>query len=339
MTTSRLAALAVLGTGLWGCAAQPQPGTTSRTDAAAAAPVRVDGSSTVAPLAELAAEDFQKAHPAIRVPISTSGTRGGFRKFVKGEIDIADASRPIDKGEIDQARANGIAFMELPLCFDAVTVVVNKDNDWARDMTVAELKTMWSKESQGKITRWSQVREGWPDEPFELFGPGKDSGTFEYFTEAIKAGASRDDYVSSEDDNRLVRGLVDNKYALGYFGYAYFAAYKDRLTAVKIRPEPGKEAVAPGSDSIRNGTYVPLSRPLFIYVNRQAAERPEVAGFVTYFLDHAAALSARKKYVPLTPAAYAAIQKRFQERKCGTAFHGQPAIGLSMDALLQREPQ
>lgn len=306
-----------------------------------ASTIRIDGSSTVAPLSTLAAEEFSKQHALVRVPIITSGTGGGFKKFVKGEIDIANASRPINKTEINDAAKNGIEYIELAICFDAVTVVVNKENVWATDLTVEELKTIWSKTSEGKITKWSEIRADWPDEKFELFGPGKDSGTADFFAEAIcgKTGEIRTDHVSSEDDHRLVRGVAGNKNGLGYFGFAYYAAYKDRLTAVKIKGSKSKDAVEPGSENIRNGAYTPLSRPLFIYVNNKSAARPEVERFVLFFLDHAAALAGRKKYVPLPAESYVVVHKRFEDRKTGSAFAGTSEVGMSIDELLRREPK
>jgi len=339
--------VAFLAGGLSGCSSQPdktqkmdpkEPQPLQEADLAAST-IRIDGSSTVAPVSILAAEEFRKKYKEVRVPITTSGTGGGFKKFVKGETDISNASRPILKAEIEEAAKNRIEFIELAICFDAITVVVNKNNDWATDLTVEELKTIWSKASEGKITKWNEIRAGWPEEKFELFGPGSDSGTFDYFTEAIcgKAGDSRKDYVASEDDHRLVRGVADNKFALGYFGFAYYAAYKDKLTAVKVKGAKAKEAVEPWSESIRDGAYTPLSRPLFIYVNKASSARPEVDRFVLFFLDNAVSLASRKKYVPLPTEAYALVRKHYEERRIGSVFGGIPEVGLSIDALLHRE--
>lgn len=327
-----------LGSGLAGCGPAPQ---SSTPPAPLAGAVLIDGSSTVAPVCQAAAEEFARRHAEVKTTVRVSGTGGGFKKFVKGETDAATASRPIRRDELDEAAANGAEFIELPLCFDALTVVVHPENDWVDHFTVAELKTMWAPESAGKILRWSDVRAGWPDEKFELYGPGRDSGTFDYFTEAVvgKPGKSRDDYVAAEDDNRLVRGVAGGKYAVGYFGYAYYAAYKDRLKAVAIRGDGAAAAVAPGEDGIRSGAYTPLSRPLFVYVSKKSAERPEVAAFVTYFLSNAGDFARRKKYVPLSSQLYEALGRRFEQRRTGTAFGGANAVGLSMEELGRREPK
>jgi phosphate transport system substrate-binding protein len=306
--------------------------------------ITIDGSSTVFPVSEAAAEEFQKTKPTVKVTVGQSGTGGGFKKFVRGETEISDASRPILQKEIDEAKAHGIEYIELPICFDALTVVISKDNDWVDHMTTAELKKMWDKESKGQVTKWSDIRQGWPDEKFVLFGPGTDSGTFDYFTEAIngKAGRSRDDYTASEDDNVLVRGVIDNKFGLGYFGYAYYAAHKDKLKAVRILDEKGKakKPVEPGAEAIREGTYTPLSRPLFIYVSKKAIEaHPEVREFAEFYLKNAATLARRKKYVPLPPKAYQMCQERLAKRQAGTGFGGKQEVGLPIEAILQWEPK
>lgn len=325
----------------WGSAGCAPPPQATRPPAALAGTVLVDGSSTVAPVCEAAAEEFARRHAEVRTTVRVSGTGGGFKKFVKGETDVASASRPIRKAELEEAAANGVEFIELPLCFDAVTVVVHPENDWVDHLTVAELRTTWRPESAGKVLRWSDVRPGWPEAKIELFGPGRESGTFDYFTEAVvgKPGSSRDDYVAAEDDNRLVRGVAGGKYALGYFGYAFYAAFKDRLRAVPIRGEGAEAAVAPGEEGIRSGAYTPLSRPLFLYASKKSSERPEVAAFLTYFLANAADLARRKKYVPLTPQSYEALGRRFEERRTGTAFGGATAVGLSLEDLARREPK
>jgi phosphate transport system substrate-binding protein len=306
--------------------------------------ITIDGSSTVFPVSEAAAEEFQKLNPRVKVTVGTSGTGGGFKKFVRGETDISDASRPILREEIDLAREHGIEYIELPICFDALTVVINKDNDWVDYMSTAELRKMWDKDSKGKVTKWSDIRKGWPDEKFILFGPGTDSGTFDYFTEAIngKSRRSRDDYTASEDDNVLVQGVIGNKYGLGYFGYAYYAGHKDKLRCVPILDEHGKakKPVEPGAEAIRAGTYTPLSRPLFLYASKKSVEeRPEVREFVEFYLKNAAALSRRKKYVPLPPKAYGMCQERFAKRQTGTGFGGKQEVGLPIEAILQREPK
>ncbi|MGH8188134.1 MAG: PstS family phosphate ABC transporter substrate-binding protein, partial [Steroidobacteraceae bacterium] len=219
--------------------------------------IKIDGSSTVFPIAEAVAEEFQAGmRGAVRVTVGVSGTGGGFKKLCRGDVDVANASRPILAEEMETCRAAGIQFMELPVAFDAITVVVHPENDWAKALTVADLKKVWAPEAQGKITRWNQVRREWPDAALMLFGPGADSGTFDYFTEAIagKAKASRGDYTASEDDNVLVQGVQHNKNALGYFGLAYYLSHKDAVRAVPIQATADAPAVAPGPETVRDGT-------------------------------------------------------------------------------------
>src|SRR5512137_2597256 len=233
----------------------------------AQAAIKIDGSSTVFPISEAVAEEFQiQKRGKVRVTVGMSGTGGGFKKFCRGETDISNASRPISAEEMEACRKAGIKYIELPVAYDALTVVVNPANTWAKTLTVAELKKMWEPAAQGRITTWKQVNGSFPAEKLMLFGPGADSGTFDYFTEAIngKAKASRGDFTASEDDNTLVQGVENNKSALGYFGFAYYAAHKDKLRAVPI--DGGKGPVAPSIETVINGTYSPLSRPLFIYV-------------------------------------------------------------------------
>lgn len=304
----------------------------------------VDGSSTVYPVTEAAADEFQKQKPGIKVTVGNSGTGGGFKKFVRGETDISNASRPILKEEIEEAKKHGLEYLELPICFDALTVVVSKENDWVDYLTVDELRKMWDKSSKDKISKWSEIRDGWPEIPFILFGPGTDSGTFDYFTEAIngKAKRSRDDYTASEDDNVLVQGVAGNKYGLGYFGFAYYAAHKEKLKGVPIQWDKGKvkTPVAPSSEGILTGTYSPLSRPLFIYVSKQAIEsKPELREFVSFYLANAAALARRKRYVPLPKEAYAICRQRMEKLKVGTAFGGEQEVGLPIQEILKREPK
>jgi phosphate transport system substrate-binding protein len=306
--------------------------------------VKVDGSSTVAPISEAVAEAFQKKSP-YKVTVGTSGTGGGFKKFVRGDIDISDASRPIKKEEIDECAKNGIEYIELPVAFDALTVVVHPQNTWAASMTTEELKKVWEPAAQGKITRWNQIRPEWPDAELKLFGAGTDSGTFEYFTEAIvgKAKESRGDYTASEDDNVLVRGVEGNKFALGYFGMSYYEAHKARLKAVKIDwTKDGKSQsggpVEPSLANVVAAKYNPLSRPLFIYVNKKSAEtKPEVKAFVDYYLAHAQETVRSVKYVPFTSETYAAVTARWKAMKTGTAFKGASAVGMSLDDVLKAE--
>ena len=304
--------------------------------------ISVDGSSTVFPITEAAASEFQ-AEKKVKVTVGISGTGGGFKKFVRGETDVQDASRPILKEEMDEAKKNGIEYLELPIAFDAITIVVHKDNDWCKDISIDELKKMWSKDSQGKITKWSEIREGWPQEKFVLYGPGTDSGTFDYFTEAVngKAKHCTTDFTPSEDDNVLVRGVAGNKYALAYFGYSYYPPNKDKLNAVAISwsKNKTKDPVLPSKDSILDGTYTPLSRPLFLYVNKKALDKPEVKEFVSFYLKNAARLSEKVKYVALPDEAYDVVKKRFEDVKTGTAFAGVPEVGMPIGDILKKEPK
>jgi phosphate transport system substrate-binding protein len=303
--------------------------------------VKVDGSSTVYPITEAVAEEFQNSTKnAVKVTVGISGTGGGFKKFCRGETDVSDASRPILAGEMQMAKENGVEYLELPIAFDALTVVINPANTWAETMTVAELKKLWEPGAQGKVMKWSDVRAGWPDEKIELFGPGADSGTFDYFTEAVvgKSKSSRGDYTASEDDNVLVRGVEGSKNALGYFGYSYYAAHQGKMKAVKVNWEGHtKGAVGPSADTVINGTYAPLSRPLFIYVSTKAMkEKAYVKDFVSFYVKHAAEMAAEVKYVPLPSTAYEAVAARVQKMQTGTAFGGVAEAGLHIDEVVGR---
>jgi phosphate transport system substrate-binding protein len=306
--------------------------------------IKIDGSSTVFPITEAVAEEFQKAKQGkVNVTVGISGTGGGFKKFVRGEIDISDASRPILTDEMAQAKANGIEYLELPIAFDALTVVVNPQNTWVTSMTVVELKKIWEPDAQGKITHWNQIRPEWPNEKIALFGAGADSGTFDYFTEAIvgKPKASRGDYTASEDDNVLVQGVEGNRYALGYIPYAYFAPHSARMKAVGIEWEKNKvkEAVMPSPENVLAGTYNPLSRPLFIYVSRKAMDKPAVKDFVEFYLKNVAALSKEVKYLPLPETAYQMATERVRALQTGTGFGGIPEVGLPVEEILKRPPK
>jgi len=302
--------------------------------------VKVDGSSTVYPITEAVAEDFQKAKKnAIKVTVGISGTGGGFKKFCRGETDISDASRPITKKEMEDCKAAGIEYMEFPVAYDALTVVVNPKNDWIKSMTVAELKTIWEPGAQGKITSWKQVNPAWPDRPLKLFGAGADSGTFEYFTEAItgKSKASRGDFTASEDDNVLVQGVARDIGALGFFGYAYYEENKDKLRSVPIVDKEGKPAVAPSIKTVIDGSYQPLARPIFIYVNAKSADKPEVKEFVEYYMKHGEKLAKEVKYVPLPAKAYEYNLDHFAKRDKGTKFGGENKVGLTIEDLMKLE--
>ena len=278
---------------------------------AAAAPVhaqivKIDGSSTVYPVTEAVAEDFQKAKKgAVKVTVGISGTGGGFKKFCRGDTDVSNASRPILKKEMEDCKAAGIEYVELPVAFDALTVVVHPRNTFIRQLTVAEMKKMWEPAAQGKVMRWNQVNPAWPDAPMKLFGPGADSGTFDYFTEAVvgKSKSSRGDFTASEDDNVLVQGVSRDANALGYFGFAYYVENKDKLKAVPIVNEKG-QAVLPSLEAVEKGSYTPLARPIFIYVSTKALTRPEVKEFVQYYMTEGAKLAKEVKYVPLPAHAY-----------------------------------
>jgi phosphate transport system substrate-binding protein len=322
-------ATAALLAGMLGAAPAP---------AKADALIKVDGSSTVFPITEAAAEEFQKAERGkVKVTVGISGTGGGFKKFCRGETDISDASRPIKKGEMEACKAAGIQYIEIPVAYDALTVVINPKNDWAAKMTVAELKKIWEPEAQGKITKWNQVNPQWPDAPIKLYGPGADSGTFDYFTEAVnhKEKASRGDFTASEDDNVLVQGVSQDKNALGYFGYAYYAENTGKLKAVAV--DGGKGAILPSAQTVENGTYAPLARPIFIYVNAKAADKPEVKKFVEFYLKNAPTLVKEVKYVALPQNAYNTGMQHFAKKKLGTVFAGEGAVGVKIEDLLKRE--
>ena len=308
--------------------------------AEAQAAIKIDGSSTVFPIAEAVAEEFQiQKRGKVRVTVGVSGTGGGFKKFCRGETDMANASRPISVEEMEVCRKAGIKYMEIPVAFDALTVVINPANNWVKDgvLTIADLKRMWEPSAQGRISTWKQVRAEWPAEKLMLFGPGADSGTFDYFTEAVmgKAKSSRGDFTASEDDNTLVQGVENNKSALGYFGFAYYAAHKDKLRAVKI--DGGKGPVAPTVENVINGTYSPLSRPLFIYVKESSASRPEVREFVQFIMTQGADLVTEVGYVPLPKNAYQLAWKHFNDKKLGTVFGGHAKVGITIDQLLALE--
>src|SRR5688572_6491370 len=306
--------------------------------AAKAQVIQIDGSSTVFPVTEAVAEEFQKSKKGkVKVTVGISGTGGGFKKFCRGETDISDASRPILKQEIDACKGSGVEFFELPVAYDALTVIVNPKNDWAPSMTVAELKKIWEPSAQGKVTTWNQVRPNWPNAPLKLFGAGADSGTFDYFTEAIvgKAKSSRGDFTASEDDNVLVQGIANDRNALGYFGFAYYVENQKKLKAVSI--DGGKGPVAPSAKTVEDGTYQPLSRPIFIYVSKKSMDKPDVKEFVEFYLKNAPQLVREIKYVPLPQNAYTIGLDHIKKGKIGTVFGGEAEVGVKIDDLLKRE--
>jgi phosphate transport system substrate-binding protein len=301
--------------------------------------VKIDGSSTVYPVTEAVAEDFQKSKKnAIKVTVGISGTGGGFKKFCRGEVDIANASRPILKSEMEICAAAGIKYFEIPVAFDALTVVVNPKNAFLKEITVADLKKIWEPGAQGKVTMWNQVNPAWPAKPIKLFGPGADSGTFDYFTEAIngKSKASRGDFTASEDDNVLVQGISRDEGALGYFGYAYYAENQSRIKALPVVNKAGT-AVGPSTETVMAGTYNPLARPIFIYVSEKSLAKPEIKEFVEYYLANVGKLAKEVKYVPLPPKAYELSREHLKKGKVGTVFRGSAEVGVTIEELLKRE--
>ena len=282
--------------------------------------VSIDGSSTVFPITEAVAEEFGKLHPRVRVTVGVSGTGGGMKKFTQGELAATGASRPIKGSEASLCDEGGIDFIELPVAYDGLSVVVHKDNDFVDHMTVAELNAMWRNDS--KATKWSDIRPGWPDREFRLYAPGQDSGTFDYFTETVngEGGNCRADVTFSEDDNVLVKGVSGDKDGIGFFGYAYYLENQDKLTVVPV--DGGAGQVTPSLDTIADGTYAPLSRPLFLYVSKKAAEMPEVDAFVDFYLGEGRYLAGEVGYVPLPEDAAADVVKHYDDRKTGTTAGG-----------------
>ncbi len=302
--------------------------------------VKIDGSSTVYPITEGIAEDFQKAKKnAIKVTVGISGTGGGFKKFCRGETDISNASRPILTKEMADCKAAGVEYFELPVAFDALTVVVNPKNSFLKEISIAELKTMWEPAAQGKVTRWNQVNPAWPDAPLKLFGAGADSGTFDYFTEAVtgKSKSSRGDFTASEDDNVLVQGVAQDTNALAFFGYAYYAENTQRLRAVPVSEKAGKAAVLPSETTVLNGSYQPLSRPIFIYINAKSLDKPEIKEFVAFYMKNVTKIAKEVKYVPLPQKAYEINLEHLAKGKKGTVFGGVAEVGVTIEALLARE--
>ncbi len=304
--------------------------------------ILIDGSSTVYPISDAVAKEYRKTPDGqnVQVDVKFSGTTGGFRKFCAGETDISDSSRPILQDEMDACVKAGIAFYELPVAFDALTIAVNPQNTWAKDITMAELKKIWEPAAQGKITNWNQVRSSYPDRPLNLFGAGSDSGTFDYFNEVTSGStkASRTDYTASEDDNVLVQGIANDPNALGYFGFAYYEANLQRLKALAVDRGNGKGAVLPSRQAVEKAQYHPFSRPLFIYVSfKSIRDKPALEKFVHYYLQNAKTASAAVGYIPLPEGAYRITTAQFAKGKIGTVFDGTPQPDVTISELLRKQ--
>jgi phosphate transport system substrate-binding protein len=298
--------------------------------------VAIDGSSTVFPITEAVAEEFKKEQEGVNVTVGIAGTGGGFQKFCNGETDISDASRPISKTEMDACAAKNIQYVELPVAYDALSIVVNPQNNWVTCITVPELKTMWQPSAQGTVTSWEQVNPAWSaGGSLKLFGPGTDSGTFDYFTEHVNGRAkdSRGDYTPSEDDNVLVQGVAGEKSALGYFGLAYYVENQSKLKALQVSQTAGGQCVAPNAANVENGSY-PLSRPLFIYVKQDSIVKPEVKAFVDFYMANAADLAAEVGYVKFPDNYYTLVEGRWTAQKVGTMY-ANAAPGSTLISLLQ----
>lgn len=305
--------------------------------------IKIDGSSTVYPITEAVAEEFQKDKKStVNVTVGISGTGGGFKKFCRGETDIQDASRPITKAEMEDCKKAGIKYFELPIAYDATVVAVHAKNTWLNEISVDELKKIWEPSAQGKITKWNQVNPKWPATDIKLYGAGSDSGTFDYFTEAVvgKAKSSRGDYTASEDDNTLIKGIAGDKNSLGYVPMSYYMENKKTLKALGIvggEKAPLKTAVLPSKETVENNTYFPLSRPLFIYVNEASSKKAEVNEFVKYYLKTALAVVPEVKYVALPAKAYDMAQEHYSKGKLGTVFGAESHVGVKIEDLMKKE--
>lgn len=301
--------------------------------------IRIDGSSSVYPITEAVAEEYRADHGDIRVTVGVSGTGGGFKKFARGETDISNASRPIKESEIKAAAENGISFIEIPVAYDGLAVVISPANDFVDYLTVAELKKMWEPEAQDKVRSWKQIRSTFPDVPLRLYGAGTSSGTYDYFTEAIvgKAKSSRGDYTASEDDNVLVQGVSTDKGAMGFFGLAYYEENKTKLKLVPIDAQKGKGPVFPTDSTVRTGVYAPLSRPEFIYINAAAAKSPVVQDFVRFYMEHAPQLVKEVGYVPLPDELYTLSYQRFLNNRQGSLFTSKSTVGADLGKLLKED--
>lgn len=333
-TGFKLGLLAIVATLVNACQTSTQ-----LTQSVTTSSVKIDGSSTVYPITNAVAAEFKAAQGnKVDVKVEFSGTSGGFKKFCAGETDVNNASRPINATEMEQCKQNGVPYIELPIAFDALTIAIHPDNTWAKDITVAELKQIWEPAAEGKITKWNQIRSSWPDRPLNLYGAGGESGTFDYFTEAIvgKARDSRKDYQASEDDNELVKGVSNDPNALGYFGFAYYEANLSKLKVLPI--DNGKGAIMPDRKTVEKAEYQPLSRPLFIYVNAKLAQdKPEVREFTNFYIAQAPRLVNTVGYIPLPEEGYHLADVHFHNSKVGTVFAGKAQINLTLGELLRKQ--
>jgi phosphate transport system substrate-binding protein len=302
--------------------------------------IQIDGSSTVYKISQLAAEEFSAKAKDVEISVAFVGTGGGFKSFpdpVK-KLDICDASRPIQQSEFDNCQKNSVKFLELPIGIDAITIVVGAKNTFLHDITLAELQKLWAPAEGGKgaVKKWSQVRQGWPDQPVALFGADSASGTFEYFNEAVHHDkkVTRNDYTANANDNILIQGVEKNQYALGYIPYAYYLPRSKTLRAVKIKVKEGDPGVEPTIPTISSGNYHPFARPLFIYVNAQSLARPEVASFVQFYIENAAALSSNAGYIPFDAPVYAKIRHRLDHKEIGTAFGGKLNEDMDLKTIM-----
>lgn len=337
LALAAILALAGCGSGDNGTASSESGTTTTgaNVDPKMKGEVKVDGSSTVMPISARASEAFKEVAPDVHVPVGEAGTGSGMKKFIAGEIDICDASRPIKAEEIDSLKTAGIDFVELPIAYDGLSIVVNKEANWIDSITTDELKKIW--EPASTVKNWNEVRPTWPAKPMTLQGPATNHGTYEYFAEAIvkdKSKATRQDYQQNQEYNALVQGVSGDANALGYVGYAYYAENQDKLKLVSV--DAGKGAIAPSPETIMNGTYAPLSRPLFMYVSKKALDRPEVKAFVQYYLDNAKQMVSDAKYIPLPDETYKLVQDRFKNMTLGSVFSTAPA-GSKVEDLLGKK--
>ena len=308
-------------------------------EACANTAIRIDGSSTVYPITNAVAEEFEKQHGSIDLDVAVSGTGGGFARFCRGETHVSNASRPISPKEMKACREAGIRYVEMPVGYDALTVVVNPKNDFVKSLTPDQLKQMWEPAAKGKIASWQQIDPAFPELRLRLYGPGANSGTFDYFTEAVvgKAKQSRNDYIASEDDYLIVRGVKRNAGAIGYFGYAYYLENKRKLKAVPI--DSGRGPVLPSPETVENGSYAPLSRPIFIYVAASSLERTDVRDFIDYYLKNGPRIVKQQNYVPLAAPVYQTNRKNMEDSRFGTVFAGAEAHGVGIEEMLKRPLQ